>query len=322
MHGLLIIDKPVGPTSHDVVARVRRVLGERRIGHTGTLDPLASGVMALVVGRATRLARFLSAADKGYQASIRLGIATDSGDSTGTPIGPPWTGPLPDRDTVDRALDEFRGTFLQQPPAFSAKKIAGKRSYTLARARRDRAGSGSGLALAGPFGLPARVAVTAHTISVVSVEDDCVRLTVECSPGFYVRTLAHDLGERLGLGAHLAALRRTRSGDATEALAMRLADVEDGARGRERAVARLVPIDAMLPSLPSIGLSEGGARKAASGRDLVSSDLAGVLPPMSGGGAKAAPDAWYRLVDPLGRLLALAQPADGSALLHPSVVLV
>jgi len=132
MDGLLVIDKPVGPTSHDVVARVRRILGERRIGHTGTLDPGASGVLPLVVGRATRLARFLSAAEKSYDAVIRLGIATDTGDSAGTPVGSAFAGSLPGREVIARALDPFRGTFLQRPPVYSAKKIGGQRSHRLA----------------------------------------------------------------------------------------------------------------------------------------------------------------------------------------------
>src|SRR6187431_2878168 len=156
MDGLLVIDKPVGPTSHDVVTRVRRLLGERRVGHTGTLDPGASGVLPLVVGRATRLARFLSAAGKGYDAAIQLGVATDTGDSAGTPIGRVFEGALPGRESIDRALDAFRGTFLQQPPAYSAKKIGGKRSHRLARAAAH--------ALAAPPALPAPVRVTVHAL--------------------------------------------------------------------------------------------------------------------------------------------------------------
>src|SRR5687767_1916716 len=124
MDGLLVVDKPVGPTSHDVVARVRRATGERRIGHTGTLDPRASGVLPLVLGRATRLARFLTAADKSYTAVIRLGIATDTYDADGRPVGEPYTGPPPDRVAIERTLETFRGTFFQQPPAFSAKKVS------------------------------------------------------------------------------------------------------------------------------------------------------------------------------------------------------
>src|SRR5439155_13862811 len=135
MDGLLIIDKPSGPTSHDVVARVRRALREPRVGHTGTLDPAATGVLLLVLGRATRLARFLSASDKSYEAVVRLGFATDTLDAHGRTTGPVSQASLPSREAIDAALDAFRGTFLQQPPAFSAKKIDGTRSHKLARAR-------------------------------------------------------------------------------------------------------------------------------------------------------------------------------------------
>src|SRR5438552_11222895 len=132
MDGLLVIDKPVGPTSHDVVQRVRRLLAEPRIGHTGTLDPMASGVLALVLGRATRLARFLIGADKSYEAVVRLGQSTDSGDVAGRPTGAPYTGPMPGAEAIDRAIEPFRGRFEQQPPALSAKRIAGQRSYRIA----------------------------------------------------------------------------------------------------------------------------------------------------------------------------------------------
>src|SRR5436309_8496063 len=123
MDGLLVIDKPVGLTSHDVVARMRRVLGERRIGHTGTLDPNASGVLPLVIGRATRLAKFLSGGNKTYDAVVHLGIATDTYDAEGSPVGGKWAGPAPARGAIEHALDSFRGTYMQQPPAYSAKKI-------------------------------------------------------------------------------------------------------------------------------------------------------------------------------------------------------
>ena len=326
MDGLLVVDKPVGPTSHDVVARVRRVLRERRVGHTGTLDPLASGVMALVVGRATRLARFLSAGNKVYQATIQLGIATDSGDAAGVPIGLPHKGQWPDEQAVDRALTGFRGGFLQQPPALSAKKIAGRRSYALARSRarrRDAVGNWPDVRLATPDELPSPVAVTAYAISVVSVERDVVVLTVDCSPGFYVRTLAHDLGDRLGVGAHLVALRRTRSGAASEAAAIPLADIERGADGLERAIAAMVSLEGMLPNLPAVRLTESGARRVASGRDLSAPDLeGGCLPASAGGVDPRAAVVWYRLIDMSGRLLGLGVPAAEPGLLHPSVVLV
>src|SRR5258706_1082292 len=134
MDGLLVVDKPLGPTSHDVVRRVRQILREQRVGHTGTLDPGASGVLPLLIGRATRLARYLNTAEKSYEAVVRLGVATDTGDSAGHPIGLRFEGPFPEREAIDRALDAFRGTFMQQPPAYSAKKIGGERSHRLARA--------------------------------------------------------------------------------------------------------------------------------------------------------------------------------------------
>ena len=210
MDGLLVIDKPVGPTSHDVVARVRRALRERRIGHTGTLDPLATGVLPLVVGRATRLARFLSGSDKSYEAEVRLGVATDTDDAEGLPVGEAHSASWPTRDVIDRALDSFRGQFAQTPPAFSAKKVAGRRSYTIHRGRtRDGVRS-----VPGPSPLQSQ-RVTVTQLTLTECAGDRVRLTVICSAGFYVRALARDLGERLGTGAHLAALRRTRVGDLT-----------------------------------------------------------------------------------------------------------
>src|SRR5262245_53837740 len=205
MDGLLVVDKPSGPTSHDVVARMRRVLREQRIGHTGTLDPGATGVLPLVIGRATRLARFLSASDKSYEAIIRLGFATDTADTEGSPIGGRYDGPLPAIEAINRALDAFRGQFLQQPPAFSAKKIGGRRSYDLAR---------RGPSLPVPDqSLPRPQPVTVHRLQILTVDGDAVTVSIDCSAGFYVRSLACDLGERLGTGGHLIGLRRTCSGE-------------------------------------------------------------------------------------------------------------
>src|SRR5258705_7081862 len=192
MDGLLIVDKPAGPSSHDVVARVRRALGERRIGHTGTLDPAATGVLALVLGRATRLAQFLSGSDKPYEAVVRLGFSTDTADAQGRATGGAIDAALPGREAIDAALDTFRGTFLQQPPAFSAKKIDGKRSHKLARAHRKnfqqlRADSGPA-----SLRLPQPATVTATAIDIVALDGDTVTLRVDCSAGFYVRSLAHD----------------------------------------------------------------------------------------------------------------------------------
>lgn len=326
MDGLLVVDKPTGPTSHDVVARVRRVLSERRVGHTGTLDPTATGVLPLVLGRATRLARFLTAGEKSYDAEIRLGVETDSYDAAGTPVGPPYAGRWPSCDEVVRALDAFRGEVLQQPPGFSAKKVGGQRSYAIARGSGsesypERGGSGVGVVsgVGSEWGqsrirsrlrpLPA-VRVTVHRLELLSLNNDRVALRVDCSAGFYVRSLAHDLGQRLGTGGHLAALRRTRSGDLTLADALRLDAAE---RDPETARAAVVPIDRMLPGLAALVLTDEGAVRAGHGRDLGAAELAG------GAAAGGGP---FRLLDCRGRLVGIGEASATPGVLHPSVVLV
>jgi len=337
MDGLLIIDKPSGPTSHDVVARVRRALRERRIGHTGTLDPAATGVLLLVLGRATRLARFLSASDKSYEAVVRLGFSTDTADAQGRAIGPVLQGSLPSRDAIDAALDAFRGTFQQQPPAFSAKKIDGKRSHQLARARararsdarlkRSRSGEPDSRDLPDPpdipdppdpldpRALPAPVGVTVHRLDLVSVEADRVTLSLDCSAGFYVRSLAHDLGNRLGVGAHLATLRRTRTADFTVDQAIGLDTAE---RDPERAAAAVIPLADMLPRLASVVLSAQGVQRAVNGCELSSCDTEkgfGI------GEVGLVVSGFVRLLDPRGELVGVARPAATPGLLHPSLVL-
>jgi tRNA pseudouridine55 synthase len=315
--GLLVIDKPAGLTSHDVVAAARRILRESRVGHTGTLDPAATGVLPLVIGRATRLARFVSACDKSYTATIALGVSTDTADAAGQPIGEPYRGVWPARDAIERALDEFRGTFLQRPPAYSAKKIAGRRSYELARA-----GDGS------PADRPEPVTVTLRRASVTAVDGSRITLEVDCSAGFYVRSLAHDLGERLGTGGHLAALRRTRTGEYTldDAIAL-----DEAIRDPEAAVGRVVPMSRMLQTLPAAVLTPDGVKMAKHGRMLASPVIrnwelgmrnysetvmsdASFLIPNSGATA-------VRLLSDEGDLVGVADSAGSPAVLHPSVVL-
>jgi len=290
MDGLLVVDKPAGLTSHDVVARTRRALRERRIGHTGTLDPLATGVLPLVLGRATRLARFLTAAEKVYDATIRLGFSTETYDAEGAPAGAVYEGPLPDRDAIERALDGFRGTLLQQPPLFSAKKIAGRRSYDSAR---------EGLNV-----LPAPAAVTVYELRTIACDRDIVTLRVRCSAGFYVRTLAHDLGRVLGTGAHLAGLRRTGCAGFGLDAAMPLAAIE---ADPSRALAAVVPPAAMLGSLAAVTLTAEEVNRVARGLDVR---------------ARPSPESRFvRLLDPAGELVAVAEPAGVPDVLHPAVVL-
>ena len=288
MDGVLVIDKPRDLTSHDVVAVARRALGERRIGHTGTLDPLATGVLPLACGRATRLVRFLTASDKEYEATIRFGFTTDSYDITGTETS--RSGLTPDRSAVIAALAELTGSYLQMPPAFSAKKVAGRRAYELAR--KDQA-----VALA-----PVPVAVAEAALEDFSGNTGRVRIT--CSSGFYVRSFAQSLGEKVGTGACLEALRRTRSGDFTLDQALAL---ERLVPGIQAAVETLIPLDRLLPSLPAVRVTDEGRNRVSHGQEV--EGTAGV-------------DEWVRLTDSQGCLLAMARAGSRSGFLHPAVVLI
>jgi tRNA pseudouridine55 synthase len=300
LHGVLVIDKPSGPTSHDVVAATRRALGLRRVGHTGTLDPMASGVLPLVLGQATRLARFLSGSRKAYLARVRLGAATDTYDADGRiQPGPPRRAVAQvTAAEIEEALAAFRGTFFQQPPPFSAKKVDGVRAYTLARQQQS--------VTLDP------VSVTVYELELGDRHDDEIALRVVCSAGFYVRTLAHEIGARLGTGGYLSALRRIESAGFGERDAVAFASLSDPAAD---VAARVVPLDRLLPEMPAVCLSPAGLQKARQGRDLGPADLVDAT------GRDGSWPAWVRLLDPEGHLLALAEPRGVPAVLHPSVVL-
>jgi tRNA pseudouridine55 synthase len=309
MDGVLIIDKPAGPTSHDVVARIRRSTRLERVGHTGTLDPMATGVLPLVLGRATRLARFLSSAEKEYEATVRLGQDTDTDDATGRLLdeaagasggGTPGAVSIVTVSETDLrvALGSLVGTYLQAPPAFSAKKIGGIRAYTLARG--------------GEAVEPRPVEVTAHTLELLAFDGMSVRLVVVCSAGFYVRSLARDLGRRLGTGAHLAALRPVRSGQfgCDRAVPLDVAEQE----GLD-ALRRVIPMNEALRHLPAVVLTEQGVGRAAHGNEISAADLTGPC-------AAATPALPVRLLAPSGALVAVAETGSQPDLLHPAVVVV
>lgn len=302
MDGVLVVDKPAGPTSHDVVERVRRVLRIRRAGHTGTLDPFATGVLPICVGKATRLARFLAESDKSYRATVRLGFATRTDDLTGEPVEPRRPRAV-DTGEVKRACAGLRGELRQVPPAYSAKRVDGRRLYELAR---------KGLMVE-----RSAVPVTVHTLDVLAVEGDRVELEVRCSAGTYVRALARDLGEALGTGAHLAALRRT------EAAGFGLEQAVAWDALGEQAADRLLPLGQVLPHLPAVHVGEEGATAVRHGRDL---DRRLVLDDFP----EDPPPPRLRVLDQAGRLLALAVPRGFGAavpglpaapVLHPDVVL-
>ncbi len=264
MDGLLIIDKPEGLTSHDVVARARRILGERRIGHTGTLDPFATGVLVLLLGRATRLAQFLSGADKEYLAVIRLGYATDTGDSTGRRLEA--AGVIEDRarvwseEEIEGALAALRGEIEQIPPMYSAKKIRGVKLYEMARRGE----------------VVERKAVRIHVYELEAVPfnggwlrhnsdgTSDLRVRVTCSSGTYIRALAESIGERLGVGAHLTALRRTRAGHFRIEDATSLDRLEEAQRSATLADI-MVSINAALSGMPFLHLTAEEARRARNG---------------------------------------------------------
>jgi tRNA pseudouridine55 synthase len=299
--GVLVVDKPAGPTSHDVVDRARRALRERRIGHTGTLDPFATGVLPLCLGRATRLARFLAGGEKVYRASVRLGFATTTDDLTGEPLSPARPVGAP-TTAIAEALAGFVGSFDQVPPAFSARRVGGRRLYELAR--RGEAASG------------AATPVTVHALELLSRDGDRLEIELRCSAGTYVRAIARDLGERLGTGGHLVALRRTRSGS------FGLSQAVSGDHLDASAAAAVLPVAQLLPELPSVRVADRGRTLVSHGRDLGPDDVDGAFP--------GPQHAHVRVIDAAGELLALAVPRSfepgASGLprlraLHPDVVL-
>ena len=309
MDGVLVVDKPSGLTSHDVVAHARRSLGVRRVGHVGTLDPMATGVLPLVVGRATRLASLLSAGRKTYEGCILLGVSTDTYDATGTitadardRMGIGLVN-APDRAAIERALAAFVGTWPQRPPPFSAKKIRGVRAYKLARRNEPV--------------VPDPVALTVHSAAVLAVDGARVQCRVTCDPGFYMRALAHDLGAALGCGACLESLRRHCNGAFDLHGAVSIEEVET----RGSAVAdRLVPLAELLPELPRLVLTEHGARRARHGNDLTVADVVSSSADWTAK-AVASGAATAKLYDGEGLLIAIAK-ADAARFLHPTIVLV
>lgn len=215
-HGYIVIDKPAGWTSHDVVAAVRRIVGERRVGHAGTLDPAAVGVLPVAVGLATRTVEYLASATKGYRAEITFGVETDSADGDGRVISQREATSLGDAD-VRSLLAGFLGTSLQRPPAHSAIKVGGKRLYNLARQ-----------------GMPVEVAkrpVTFYQLDLLSWIPPVLTADIECAKGTYIRSLARDLGEAAGTGAYLSHLVRTRSGPFTLSDALELATLSEALAG-------------------------------------------------------------------------------------------
>lgn len=290
---VLPLDKPSGPTSHDMVARTRRALGTKRVGHTGTLDPFASGLLLLCVGRATRVAEYLSALDKTYEATVRLGRTTDTLDREGRVISEQEGSTTLRRDEILDALEGFTGDIEQVPPQYSAKKVEGEAMH-----RRARRGEHVELE-------PRNVRI--HEVTLLSMDLPLLRLRVRCSSGTYIRSLARDVGEVLRVGAHLAELRRTAIGAFHVADALSADALDDLARV---AAAALSPL-AALGHMPSVEVGDEAVERLGQGRPIA------VDPAHSG-------SAWTRGPDPAvvlaraGEIVAIAEARGG--LLHPRKV--
>jgi tRNA pseudouridine55 synthase len=304
MDGVLVIAKPAGPTSHDVVALVRRLAATKRVGHGGTLDPFASGVLPLFLGRATRLVEYHLGDRKGYRATVCFGASSTTDDLEGelTPTG----APAPSRAAVEGALAGFIGPISQRPPAYSAIKVAGRRAYAMARA-------GEHVELASRE-------VTIHRLELLDwdgtdPERPIAVVDVECSAGTYIRALARDLGEAVGGAAYLGALVRTASGPFRLDGAVSLERAREAAAGgTERLAALLLPVDAGLDEIPELVVTDDEVRAIARGQFVrpKSIDVTGLV--------AAGPDAPIRIRDTAGRLVAIATLSDGR--LAPDKVLV
>lgn len=303
MDGILIIDKPAGITSHDVVARVRRILETKKVGHTGTLDPFATGVMVVVVGRATRLAQFLDKDEKEYEAVVRFGFETDTGDGTGE-VRNVECGMRNEEVAAivaavdwDNVLGRFRGEIEQVPPMYSAKKIDGKKLYEHARK--------------GEMVERKAVRVNISTLEIINDAEvrtpySPLRIRVACSAGTYIRTLAEDIGRAVGIGAHLEELRRTRAGRFEIGQSVTL----DVLAESDDPTARLLPLEMAVEHLASITLNEDRAAKTRGGLSTRIRDV-----DLTDGHR-------LRMVDESGLLLAIGVYDDAEKSVRPKVVLV
>lgn len=300
--GVVVMDKPSGLTSHDVVARTRRVIGTRQVGHFGTLDPFATGVLPLSVGKATRFAQFYLKSRKAYRGTIRFGFSTNTYDATGEPTSEPVS-PKLDQAILEKVLAGFTGRLMQTPPPFSAKRVHGVRAYELARRRR-------------PVHL-APVEVEIYALELLGMEGDRMEFAVECSGGTYVRSLAHDVGQKVNCGAHLAGLRRTAVAEFTEDQAVSLDELAKFI-GEGELEKWLVPLESLLPDCPEFVV---GGREETNVRHGHSFQLAQTA--WSGrGSAQGLPPVMtlLKILNPERRLIAVARHVAGN-IYHPDLVL-
>ncbi len=299
--GVLIIDKPVRLTSHDVVAHVRRVLGIKQIGHFGTLDPFATGVLPLSVGKATRFAQFYLKSRKAYEGTMRFGFSTDTYDGTGTPSSEEVPVSI-EAAELEKLFREFTGRLMQTPPAYSAKRIGGARAYDLARQHK-------------PVTLEP-VEVEVYAFELLGAEGSRARFAVECSGGTYVRSLAHDIGQKLGCGAHLEELRRTAVAEFTLDRSVTLEGLAEAVR-EEKLGECMVPLEALLPDCPELVVRGREEKNVRHGHRF---EL-GQPERFGRGTGRLQSVALLKVMNPERRLIAVARHVAGS-IYHPDLVLV
>lgn len=294
-HGLLLVNKAAGMSSHAVVDRLRGIISQRSVGHAGTLDPAAEGLLLLMLGKATKVARFLSSQDKQYEAEIRLGLATPTYDAESVETDAEFS-PVPSLDeaALERLLDKFRGTTTQKVPPFSAVQVDGQRLYKLARKGET-------------VQTPERE-VTIHSLKLTSFESERMRLLIDCSKGTYIRSLAHDLGQLLGCGGHLSFLRRTRVGKFNLTAALSLEQVEE-LMVADKLNESLLTLDQAL-DIGSYTISDTFRKYVCNGRQPNASDIDSVQ------GKFGAGDDIY-LKDSLGVVLAIGTATMASDKLEP-----
>ncbi len=302
--GILLIDKPPGYTSHDAVDRLRRLTGWKRAGHFGSLDPLASGLLVIGFGRATRLFPVLSRLPKTYVGSIRLGVATDTYDAEGQPLAPP-SSDFPSQEQLVRGLKAFEGEITQKPPLFSAKKYKGQPFYRLARR--------------GQLPPVKPVKVIIYGLRLISYTPPDLSFELNCSSGTYVRSLAHDLGQILGCGGHLAELRRLAVGPFQLEQARTLEEVENLAR-EKRVVELLIPLEKVLEDRPKAILLELATGQIGKNRILPKEAFLSILPP-SLPPLPSETESMIRLFSQDGRFLGLAHPGTEPGSLVPFLLL-
>ncbi len=297
MDGILVINKPTGMTSHDVVAKVRKLLNQRRVGHAGTLDPGASGVLPVCVGQATRVAEYLSESGKAYRATLVFGIVTDTYDADGVVVREMDASGLT-RERIEALLPSFRGEQMQVPPRYSAIKLQGQPAYKRARAGED-------------VSLAARP-ITITRLEIVAWLPPALALDVECSKGTYIRSLAYDLGERAGYGAHLRALVRTRSGPFVLSESITLEQLAEAA-ARNDVQHYLRPPEQALEGFWVLALDAETAQRVRHGNAFRADS-----PPVNPADVKEQELA--RVYDEEGRFLAIAAWDEGQQLWQPGKV--